>query len=102
MAVGDLVSNGYGVTTSFQPAATVQICITQFFGTDDDSRIGGKGDINSSGIPIYMGTGGNYSQFSVRYWNGRTFKWFIDNSSYLEYQFSAGNGVVGFSGIQTQ
>ena len=93
MAVGDLVSDVQKVSFSFQPAASVQICI---------ARLQGLGDIDTVGNILYTvrnnsADGGYYMSF----WAGRNFKFFIDNSSYL-YYYSLSSVDVGFSGIQTQ
>tara|TARA_R110000824_G_scaffold391096_1_gene588662 strand:- start:326 stop:640 length:315 start_codon:yes stop_codon:yes gene_type:complete len=104
MAVGDLVSDVQKVSFSFQPAASVQICITQFLCSTDASnaRLQGLGDIDTVGNILYTvrnnsADGGYYMSF----WAGRNFKFFIDNSSYL-YYYSLSSVDVGFSGIQTQ
>jgi hypothetical protein len=98
MAAGDLVSAVYSVTTTFQPAATVVVCITQFITDYSNNGILGLGDIATPNRLFFGGTSGASSQ-EVGKW-GKDRKFFIDNSSYLS--FSLTDSRIGFSGIQTQ
>ena len=102
MAVGDLVSNVYENTvgTAFQPAASVQICITQFI-TNDAGYLLGMGDIDT-GTNTLNFTSSTGETNNMRYYNGFIHKWFIDNSSYLSFVSNAVGQWTGFTGIQTQ
>ena len=53
MASGDVVGDIYTSATTFQPAAGVQICITQFLATDEN-RLLGRGDIDTSTTFLIM------------------------------------------------
>jgi hypothetical protein len=102
MAVGDLISNAYTTTTTFQPASGVQICITQFIATatTGSTRIRGQGDIATGTLSLQIArfdaqSGSDYGS----QWSGQSHKFFIDNSSYLEFLVT-GAEFMGFSGIQ--
>lgn len=100
MAIGDTVSTIFNATTAFQPAAGVQILITALI-TTGNYLLEGLGDINTAGGDLLNsdGNAGGYGS-SYRTWIN-TPKFFIDNSSYLNFSlFTA--GYAGFTGIQTQ
>tara|TARA_R110000787_G_scaffold124745_1_gene235807 strand:+ start:1072 stop:1401 length:330 start_codon:yes stop_codon:yes gene_type:complete len=104
MAVGDLVSDSQNVTFTFQPAAGIQICITQFLTNSDggNSRISGLGDIDTLGGTLQTRRDDTVNgTYYVSSWSGNNFKFFIDNSSYLSFAAYSG-AYTGYSGIQTQ
>lgn len=100
MAVGDVVSDyDRTVDRTFQPAATVQVCITTVLAYSTANFIRGRGDIDTSTDNFYFGTadGSTSTNDTVSQWNNINWRWFVDNNSYL--YFSADSG---YSGIQTQ
>jgi hypothetical protein len=100
MASGDVVSDMYTTTTSFQPAVGVSICITQFLTWNDTAFIKGKGDIDTNGYPLTF-TSSTGHNTDMRFWNGFVQKFFINNDSYLEFVPSADpNSHIGFLGIE--
>lgn len=103
MAVGDLISETQNTTFSFQPAAGVVVCITQFLTTDSNvgTSITGVGDINTSTSTLQTSREEHQNgTYYLAQWAGKNFKFFIDNSSYLNY--STTGQYVGYSGVQTQ
>ena len=111
MAVGDLVSEVQDVVATgswtFQPAATVQVCITQFItdGHDSSTRMKGEGDIETGATTGENGyleiSSGTLTNYAIAMWSGNSHKFFINNSSYLT--FNGNNAIsIGISGIQTQ
>ena len=98
MTVGDLVSQAQNSSFTFQPASSVQICITQIISQNTSaSGLLGRGSINTGGAYLSASTGATDTT-QPRNWLP-SLKFFIDNSSYL--YFFASSVYVGFSGIQT-
>lgn len=98
LAAGDMVSDIYTSASTFQPAAGVEICITQFL-TTDENRVLGRGDTDTSSTFLYFSSSTGHS-YDMRFWNSFIHKYFISNSSYI-YLDMAG-GYVGFIGVQTK
>jgi len=96
MASGDVVGDIYTSATTFQPAAGVQICITQFLATDEN-RLLGRGDIDTSTTFLYFQTPTGQS-YDMRLWNGNVHKFLISNTSYVYFDFAG--GYAGFVGIE--
>jgi len=103
MVVGDTVSICVNTTQTFQPASSVQICITQFFTNSSDvyySYIRGAGDIFISTPPYFsQGSGSSTAPYN---WANHVHKLFITNTSYIQFYSLNNQWYNGFSGIQTQ
>ena len=105
MAVSDIVSATYTSITTFQPAATVQICITQFISdTNLTNGIRGLGNITTANNMFFSTSAGDSASEAksaeIQAWNSINRNFFIDNSSYLSFRWQSGS--LGFSGLQTQ
>lgn len=100
LAEGDVVSQVSASGFTFQPASGVVVCITTFISTGN-TYLQGRGNINTGTSYITRGAGdANYTHDGMNYWVwGRGGdKFFIDNSSYVN--FVRSSGYVGFTGIQ--
>ena len=99
MAVVDVVSQTGLVGFLFQPAATVQVLITQTIAQNSTiPSIYGRGDINTTGF--VSTSNGATDTVQIRNWQNPV-KWFIDNASHI-YFYTTTPNYIGFSGIQTQ
>ena len=96
MASGDVVGETDTGTWTFQPSATVEICITQFITQTGGQTVTGKGGILTTNTLKYS-TGGGTSNQDVVDWN-IPFKIFVNNTNYLE--FASGGAYSGYVGIQ--
>ena len=99
MAVGDVVSQTGLVGFMFQPAATVQVLITQMIAQGSTvPSIYGRGDIDTTGF--VSASNGATDTVQIKNWLNPV-KWFVDNASYIYFYTTTPNSI-GFSGIQTQ
>jgi len=102
MAVGDVVGQVYSTTTTFQPAAGVTICITQFIQVLSSAKIYGRGSYDTGAYAItYASPTGDSN--SMRLWQNQKQCLFLDNTRYLEFNTGGvANTYSGFTGIQIQ
>jgi len=103
MAVGDVVSqiSATSGTFTFQPAASVQVCITQFITSSQyNDNMYGRGNINTTNSIRITGGGASSGDPHISNWAAESHKFFLDNSSYL-YFAAYSSQRCGFSGIQT-
>jgi len=99
MATGDVVSNVTVDSYTFQPAAGVNICISQFISDNYNNVVRGRGDIDFAAYDMEFAFNTNSNTNSIRWWNLMGMKFFISNTAYL-YFFNVAGRRSGFSGIQ--
>jgi len=97
MAAGDVVGNVYAADTTFQPAAGVQIVITQWLTMDTGAKIEGLGDYNTAANRFQYGNG-SVANNSMIYWQNSKQAIFVTNDKY--FKFITGGGYCGFTGMQ--
>ena len=92
MAVGDVVGLT-GSTFTFQPAATVEVLVSNVFADNVASWVVGGGGIATA--VVTSGTTANYTHIGIGYWIANPMnRTFINNANF------SGSGTKGFTGIQ--
>ena len=88
MVAGDVV-NGVNLSGSFQPAATVEICLVSLQGLGGDVNAGISNGVTNHSNAYNSGVSGTNFSLGI--------KFFITNTIYLS---RVGGDNVGYSGIQ--
>lgn len=99
MAAGDVVGNVYATDTTFQPAAGVQIVITQWIVEGSGAKLQGLGDYDTTTARIQYGTGAGAGDNSMSNWQNNKGAYFITNDKYFKFVAPAGD-YCGFTGMQ--
>tara|TARA_Y100000296_G_scaffold58874_1_gene67878 strand:- start:733 stop:1038 length:306 start_codon:yes stop_codon:yes gene_type:complete len=99
MATGDVVGNVYATDTTFQPAAGVQIVITQWLVQGSGAKLEGLGDYDTAANRFQYGTGAGSANNAMQAWQNNKQATFITNDKYFKFVMTAGS-YGGFTGIQ--